>query len=204
MVPKASPAASKTGRSCDANPYAVLEGGLIAAHAVGALEVIVAMKRTSTDAASRIDAAIGELEAAGWCDGVKIEIFEGPPEYLFGEETALLETIDGRFPFPRIAPPFRRGVDEIVDCPADVASGELLRGACGVRRRSWRPRSRRRPWSRTSRPSRTSPGILAEGAEWFRSIGTRRVTGDLGVHRLGSDANRGRRQRSRWVRRSVR
>ena len=33
---------------------------------------------------------------------------------LFGEETAMLEALDGRPPFPRIAPPFRRGVDEVV------------------------------------------------------------------------------------------
>ena len=51
-----------------------------------------------------------------------MEVVEGPPEYLLGEETALLEAIDGRYPFPRIAPPYRRGVDEIVETEGDLTS----------------------------------------------------------------------------------
>ena len=56
-----------------------------------------------------------EARGAGWLEGVSVEVFEGPDEYLYGEETALLEAIDGRPPFPRIAPPYRRGVHEVVD-----------------------------------------------------------------------------------------
>src|SRR5437773_532929 len=50
---------------------------------------------------------------AGWVDGVEVIAFEGPHEYLYGEETALLEAIDGRPPFPRVAPPYRHGVEEV-------------------------------------------------------------------------------------------
>ena len=53
-------------------------------------------------------------------------MFEGPNSYLYGEETALLETIDGRYPFPRVAPPFRRGVREVVDRASDVDSRSNL------------------------------------------------------------------------------
>jgi hypothetical protein len=53
------------------------------------------------------------MDAVGWSEGVVIEIFEGPGEYLYGEETGLLEVIDGRHPFPRVAPPYRHGVDEV-------------------------------------------------------------------------------------------
>ena len=45
----------------------------------------------------------------------QIDVFEGPAEYLYGEETALLEVLDGRPPFPRIAPPYRRGAVEVVE-----------------------------------------------------------------------------------------
>ena len=45
------------------------------------------------------------MEAAGWNEGVELSVVEGPDEYLYGEETALLEVVDGRYPFPRIAPP---------------------------------------------------------------------------------------------------
>ena len=46
-------------------------------------------------------------------DGIEVICFRGPREYLYGEETGLLEAIDGRPPFPRIAPPYRHGVEEM-------------------------------------------------------------------------------------------
>ena len=97
------------------NPYLVLEGALVAAHAVGARDVIVALKRIHTKNRRRVADAIDEAQAAGWLDGVDVAVFEGPSEYLYGEETAMLEAIDGRPPFPRIAPPYRHGVHEIFD-----------------------------------------------------------------------------------------
>ena len=42
-----------------------------------------------------------------------IDIVAGPNEYLFGEETGLLEVVDGRPPFPRVAPPYRHGAEEV-------------------------------------------------------------------------------------------
>jgi NADH:ubiquinone oxidoreductase subunit F (NADH-binding) len=49
------------------------------------------------------------MQAAGWLD-VPVEVFAGPEEYLYGEETALLESIDGRPPFPA-SPAVPPGVD---------------------------------------------------------------------------------------------
>ncbi len=97
------------------NPYQVIEGALIAAYAIGARDVIIALKRMHGNLRSRLAEALDEAGAAGWLDGVEVQLFEGPNEYLYGEETAMLEAIDGRPPFPRIAPPYRRGVHEIVD-----------------------------------------------------------------------------------------
>ena len=97
-----------------ANPYAVVEGALIAAATVGADRVVVALKESFTESTQRCaEAAIAEIERAGWTDGIVIRVFEGPAEYLYGEETGLLEVIDGRPPFPRVAPPYRHGVDEV-------------------------------------------------------------------------------------------
>src|SRR5206468_3682895 len=73
------------------NPHAVLEGALIAARAIGADRVVVAMKRTFTAEAARVRRAVQELRAAGWTDGVDLSLRLGPAEYLFGEETGLLE-----------------------------------------------------------------------------------------------------------------
>jgi NADH:ubiquinone oxidoreductase subunit F (NADH-binding) len=105
------------------NPYRVLEGALIGAFAIGADQVIVGMKRTATRGVERMRAAIAEVQAAQWSPDVEIVLVEGPPEYLLGEETGLLEVIDGRAPFPRIDPPYRRGVDEVVEHADDLGTG---------------------------------------------------------------------------------
>src|SRR5437870_3855006 len=76
--------------------------------------------------AARMRAAIEEMRASDLAAGVQLDLMEGPTEYLLGEETALLEAIDGRYPFPRIAPPYRRGAEEIVEHADDVTSGSGL------------------------------------------------------------------------------
>ena len=120
------PGSFKDRALIESNPYRVLEGALIGAFAVGADEVIVGMKRTATRPIERMRAAIAEMETWDLAAGVRLSVTEGPPEYLLGEETALLEAIDGRYPFPRIAPPYRRGAEEIVEHADDVTSGSGL------------------------------------------------------------------------------
>jgi NADH-quinone oxidoreductase subunit F len=160
------------------DPYAVLEGALIAAHAVGGDSVIVAIKRTFTEVATRIDRAITELEDAGWCEKDQISIFEGPSEYLYGEETGLLETIDGRYPFPRITPPYRRGVDELVDSDSDLATGSS--SAAHVEIAGATDDNLGAPTLVSNAESLSHiPMILARGADWFRSVGTEQSPGTI-------------------------
>jgi NADH:ubiquinone oxidoreductase subunit F (NADH-binding) len=52
------------------------------------------------------------VREAGWLEDITVRFVAGPSAYLFGEETALLEVVDSRQPFPRVTPPWRRGVDE--------------------------------------------------------------------------------------------
>ncbi|MGH9276901.1 MAG: hypothetical protein ACRD12_02160, partial [Acidimicrobiales bacterium] len=105
------------------NPYQVVEGALIAARAVGATQIVFGMKQTFTTEVDRVRAVIKEAAGAGWIDdGVEVTVFEGPSEYLYGEETALLESIAGRQPFPRIAPPYRRGIIEVVQTDEQAQS----------------------------------------------------------------------------------
>jgi NADH:ubiquinone oxidoreductase, NADH-binding (51 kD) subunit len=148
------------------NPYRTLEGALVAAVAVGADRVIVGMKRSFSDVAVRVRTAIAELAAAGWTDGATIEVFEGPGEYLLGEETALLECIDGRYPFPRVTPPYRRGIDENV---AEEESGSAAQvELAGPTGESVAP-----PCLVNNVETLAHCAlILAKGAVWFRSIGT--------------------------------
>jgi NADH:ubiquinone oxidoreductase subunit F (NADH-binding) len=154
-----------------ADPFPVLEGALIAAHAVGADSVIVATKAAFTRERERLERAIAEITAAGWTREVPVTLVTGPSEYLFGEETALLEVIDGRPPFPRIAPPYREGVDEMFEHRSDTtaASGSAAHVEMAG------------PTGETVAPPTLAgnaetyanvPAIVREGADWFRALGT--------------------------------
>lgn len=159
-----------------ANPYHVLEGALIGAHVIDASEVIVGCKRTETESIGRVEAAITEMRAAGWLGDVDVRVFGGPSEYLYGEETALLETIDGRYPFPRIAPPYRRGVEEVVEHPSDVTADSL--SAAHVEMAG--PDHIAPPTLASNVETFANvPGVLAEGPEWFRSVGTDESAGTI-------------------------
>ena len=165
------PGSFKDRELLDRNPYRVLEGALIAAFAIGADEVVVGMKRTATRHIARVRAAITEVQASDLATGVTIDLVEGPPEYLLGEETALLEAIDGRYPFPRIAPPYRRGVDEIVETTADVTSESGL--SAHVEMGGASPDADAPPTLVDNVETLAHVAVaLGEGADWFREVGT--------------------------------
>jgi NADH:ubiquinone oxidoreductase subunit F (NADH-binding) len=167
-----------------ADPYRVLEGALIAAYALSADTVIVAIKETFTREAERLRRAIDEVHAARWATDVEISVFEGPPEYLYGEETALLEAIDGRGPFPRVSPPYRHGAEEFgADFVTSAAKIEMAA-----------------PGELTDAPPTLAsnvetvanvPGIVALGAEWFRSVGTADSPGTIVCTVSGRTARHG-------------
>lgn len=92
------------------NPYVVFEGMLIAARAVGAKQAIIGTKKKFTLQVNRLLKAVEELEEAGAVEEDFLKIVLGPDDYLFGEEKALLEVVDGRGAMPRIFPPFMLGI----------------------------------------------------------------------------------------------
>ncbi|MBV8161321.1 MAG: SLBB domain-containing protein [Acidimicrobiia bacterium] len=160
------------------DPYAVVEGALIAARAVGAPSVVFGLKRVFVPEVSRLRAAITEMQREGWTEGIELTVFEGPDEYLYGEETALLETLDGRYPFPRIAPPYRRGVTEVVEHADDVGSGSGLSAHVDMAV----------PGGETGAPPTlvdnvetmaNVPRIVSRGADWFRTEGTPESPGTI-------------------------
>src|SRR5438132_2239556 len=75
------------------NPYRLIEGALIAALAVGANGVIFATKASFHTELDRLQSALDECRKAGWDKEVEFFVVEGPSEYLYGEETALLEVV---------------------------------------------------------------------------------------------------------------
>ena len=175
------------------NPFRVLEGALIAAHAVGGSEVIVALASSSAREAARVRDAVAQARAAGWLDGIAVRIVAGPPAYLFGEETALLEVIEGRPPFPRVDPPYRRGLDvaraDATDADASgvpdvgntAATVELV-GADDVASPALVD---------NVETMANLPGLFLNGVAWFRSVGTEASPGTIVCTVTGRTARHG-------------
>jgi NADH:ubiquinone oxidoreductase subunit F (NADH-binding) len=136
------------------NPYAVIEGMLIAAHAVGATKGYIALKAAFRRELARVRAALAEMEAVR--DGFVIDVVEGPEAYLFGEEKALLNVIEGESPLPREMddPPYEHGLFATPGSPnpALVNNTETFAHV---------------------------PSILRHGAASFREIGTSDTPGTV-------------------------
>jgi NADH:ubiquinone oxidoreductase subunit F (NADH-binding) len=96
--------------------------------------------------------------------GIDVRIVEGPDEYLLGEETALLEVIEGRDPLPRILPPYEHGL-----FARSVVTGWSGGGAPAGSGDVEHPN----PTAVNNVETLANvPRILREGADWFRGIGT--------------------------------
>lgn len=146
------------------NPYYVLEGMLIGAHAIGATQAIIATKEKFKSTVERLQNAIKEFENKGICEPGYLRLVLGPDEYLFGEEKALLEVVDGRTAMPRFFPPFLYGVGAGAGetNPTVVNNFESL--------------------SHVAK-------ILANGADWFKSMGSEDTPGTV-ILSLSGDLKR--------------
>ena len=89
-------------------PHKVIEGAMILAHTVGADAVVFAVNEGSAQAVARLRRALAETTGADGIEtaGVALTVRTVPESYLVGEETALLETLEGRKGWPRRKPPY--------------------------------------------------------------------------------------------------
>jgi NADH:ubiquinone oxidoreductase subunit F (NADH-binding) len=147
-----------------ANPFAVLEGALVAAVTVGADRVVVACKASFVTEHDLLEEAAREVEATGWAEGIALEVFGGPSEYLYGEETGLLEALQGRPPFPRVVPPYRLGVDEV----GESGSPEPARAVMADDDGTDAPPT----LVNNAETMANVAAIVANGPAWFREVGT--------------------------------
>ena len=147
-------------------PYALLEGICIALQATGASRAYVGTKQKFARTLSRLYAAIDEVVAAGWEGASQIQVVPGPDAYLFGEETAMLQVIEGQLPMPRVFKPFEAGLFSTTTQPNPtvVNNVETLSHV---------------------------PRILANGADWFREAGTKASPGTMVFTVVGDVANPG-------------
>lgn len=146
-----------------ANPYQVVEGLIIAAFAIGATEAFICLKASFAREIEAVTRAVQELQTAGICSDCTVNIVAGPDEYLFGEEKAMLEVIEGKPPLPRWFPPYEHGL-----FAASPQEGWEA-GPHGAHRRSDQPNP---TLVNNVETLANVPHILAKGADWFRSTGT--------------------------------
>ena len=157
-----------------ANPYQFVEGVIIAAFAVGAEEAFICLKGSFEREIAAVTRAVQEMQSSGICTDCTVNIVAGPDEYLFGEEKAMLEVIEGKPPLPRWFPPYEHGL---------FATGPAEGWESGASR------------PRTGGPNPTLvnnvetlsnvPHILANGADWYRSMGTPESPGTVVVTVVG-------------------
>lgn len=146
-----------------ANPYQALEGLNIAAFAIGAEAAYLAVKASFTEEIAALQRAMVEMADAGLLGDVPVTLVAGPDSYLFGEEKALLEVVEGDAPLPRSLPPYLHGL---------FASAPQL-GWSAKDHPAGRERSESNPTAVNNVETLSAvTHILARGASWFRGFGT--------------------------------
>jgi formate dehydrogenase len=90
----------------EAAPEAVHEGALIGAWAVGARELYLYVRHEYPEARRELARELDRLAGTGLLDGVAVHLRRGAGAYICGEESALLESIEGRRGLPRHKPPY--------------------------------------------------------------------------------------------------
>jgi NADH-quinone oxidoreductase subunit F len=155
------------------NPYQVLEGLAVAAFVVGAREAFVAVKASFAPEIATLERALREMADANLLGDAPVSLIGGPEEYLFGEEKALLEVIEGNDPMPRWLPPYVHGLYATtpqegwssgsgpIDADADAPVGSNPTLVTNVETLA------------------NVPLILTRGAEWYRTLGTLETPGPL-------------------------
>ena len=87
-------------------PHRLIEGCLITAHAIGCDKVFIYIRGEYLHEFEVLKAALEEVRAAKLLGGVTIVLHRGAGAYICGEETALLESLEGKRGQPRTKPPF--------------------------------------------------------------------------------------------------
>lgn len=133
------------------DPHKLIEGCLVAGYAMRARAAYIYIRGEYFNEAVVLDEAIHEAYAAGLIgknacgSGYDFDVYlhRGAGAYICGEETALIESLEGRQGKPRLKPPFPAGVG-LFGCPSTVTNVETVA---------------------------VSPTILRRGASWFAGFG---------------------------------
>ena len=149
---ESEPGTFKDREIMEQNPFQFLEGVALASYAVGANAAYVYLRGEFWQVAAFLDEKIAEMEKAGILGdklfgtdySLRIYTHLGAGAYICGEETALLESIEGKRGQPRVRPPFPPSFG-LYGKPTVVNNVETLTNV---------------------------PLIVANGADWYKSMGT--------------------------------
>jgi NADH-quinone oxidoreductase subunit F len=154
---ESEPGSFKDREIIERDPHQMLEGIIICAYAINSHKCYIYIRGEMPRGASIIERAIneayekrylGENILGSWFN-LDVVLFRGAGAYICGEETGLLESIEGKNGEPRPKPPFPAQIG-LFGCPTIVNNVETL--AC-------------------------VPHIINRGADWFSNIGTPKNTG---------------------------
>ena len=146
-----------------ANPHLLIEGAAIASYAIGAGHAFIYVRGEVLHVIRRLRHAVQEARAAGYLGqnvlgsgfDVEVIIHAGAGAYICGEETALLDSLEGKRGLPRNKPPFP-AVAGVYALPTNVNNVESIA---------------------------TTPSIILNGADWFADLGTEKSKG-FGIFNL--------------------
>lgn len=154
-----------------ANPHVLIEGMIIASYAIRAKHAFVYLRGEVAHVARRVNAAIADAYKAGYLGknifgtGVDLELtlHIGAGAYICGEETALLDSLEGFRGQPRLRPPFP-AIAGLYARPTVVNNVESIASV---------------------------PAIVANGADWYQQFGTEKSKGMTLYSLSGHVANPG-------------
>ncbi|HJZ35139.1 MAG TPA: NADH-quinone oxidoreductase subunit NuoF [Solirubrobacterales bacterium] len=154
---ESEPGAFKDRELMQRNPHQLVEGIAIAALASGAGHAFIFIRGEYDSQADVLDAAVAEAYGAGYLGkdilgtgrDLELVVHRGAGAYICGEETALLDALEGKRGNPRLKPPFP-AVQGLYGGPTLINNVETLSNV---------------------------PRIVAKGAEWFRQYGTEQSPG---------------------------
>ncbi|HTY71762.1 MAG TPA: NADH-quinone oxidoreductase subunit NuoF [Actinomycetes bacterium] len=140
-----------------ANPHALVEGVVIASYAIRARHAFIYVRGEVVHIVRRVQQAVADAQTAGFLGtdvlgsgyDLDITVHAGAGAYICGEETALLDSLEGRRGQPRLRPPFP-AIAGLYASPTVVNNVESIASV---------------------------PSIVANGAEWFKSMGTEKSAG---------------------------
>ena len=154
---ESEPGACKDVPLMMATPHTLIEGAAIASYAIGASHAFIYVRGEVLHVIRRLRHAVQEAYAAGYLgrnilgSGFDLDVIvhAGAGAYICGEETALLDSLEGKRGLPRSKPPFP-AVAGVYALPTNVNNVESIASV---------------------------PSIVLNGADWFASMGTEKSKG---------------------------